>query len=149
MNIKRNLIVSFVLILFVLLLNPVLSQNKADYRTLYSKANSMLVSGNFEEAIKFYNLAIQQKPDSLDAYLGLGIAYKESGRYKEAYDATLKVTRLNPSYYQAYYNLGIILENLGRHEEAVEAYEKFLKEIPGAERFSDAKQRILKLKKYY
>ncbi|OGI27153.1 MAG: hypothetical protein A2287_08135 [Candidatus Melainabacteria bacterium RIFOXYA12_FULL_32_12] len=149
MNTKKIFILSLILISFALFLSPVLSQNTNDYRALYSKANSRLVSGNFNEAIYFYNLAIQQNPKSLDAHLGLGIAYKESGRYQEAYEATMKVIELNPSYYQAYYNLGIVLENLDRAEEAIDAYEKFLKEIPGAERFSDAKQRILRLKKKY
>jgi len=147
MNKKRYIILGLLLIASALFLNPVLSQNKADYRTLYGKANSMLVAGNFDGAIHFYNLAIQQNPRSSDAYLGLGIAYKESGRYKEASDATYKVIELNPTYYQAYYNLGIVLENMNQNEEAIVAYEKFLKEIPGAERFSDVKQRILRLKK--
>jgi len=75
------------------------------------------------------------------------MAYKESGKYKEAYEATLKAIELKPNYYQAYYNLGLILEKQGKYDEAIKAYEKFLNEVPGAERFTDARQRIMKLKK--
>lgn len=133
----------------MLCLKPVLSQGHIDYKLLYSRANSMLVAGDFNEAIKLYNQALQQNPKSPDAYLGLGIAYKESGKYKDAYDATKKAISLRPTYYQAYYNLGMILENMNRYDEAIDVYEKFLKEVPGAERFSDAKQRILIIKKKY
>jgi tetratricopeptide (TPR) repeat protein len=148
--IRKSLILSITLFLVLFLLfRPVLSQGNTDYKYFYSKANSMLVSGDFEQALTLYSKAIQKNPDSSDAYLGLGIAYKELGRNQEAYNATRMALNLKPSYYQAYYNLGIILENMGKSEEAVDAYEKFLKEVPGAERFSDAKQRIIKLKKNF
>lgn len=143
----KNLLISFVLIVLVFFLDPVLSQNNSDYKLNYDKANSMLGAGNFDEAIRFYNTAIQQNPRSSYAYLGLGIAYKETKRYQEAYDATMTAINLDHSYYQAYYNLGIILESMNRNDEAINAYTKFLKEVRGAEKFSDAKQRILKLKK--
>lgn len=142
---KRYLILPLLIILSLFLFfKPVLSQNDNNY---YSKANSMLVSGNFEAAIDNYNKVIQRNPNSADAYLGLGMAYKELGQYDEAYKATSKAIQLKPSYYQAYYNLGLILEMQGKKQEAIQAYEKFLDEVPGAEKFSDAKMRISKLKK--
>jgi len=143
---KKKFTILISLIIFLMMLNPVLSQINSNYSSLFNGANSMLVAGNFKEAIKLYNQAIQKSPDSYEAYLGLSIAYKESGQYQEAYNAVNYVIKLKPNYYQAYYNLGIILEKLERKEEAIKAYEKFLKEVPGAERFSDANKRILKLK---
>jgi tetratricopeptide (TPR) repeat protein len=140
-----GLVVSFILVTGITFYNPVLSQN-ADYKTPYNKANSMLVAGNFDEAARLYNLTIQSNPQYTEAYLGLGIAYKESKKYQDAYDAISKAIKLNPTYYQAYYNLGIVLENLNRNDEAIDAYDKFLEKVPGAERFSDAKQRISRLK---
>jgi tetratricopeptide (TPR) repeat protein len=139
----------FILILlfalaFSIPFKPVLSQNINDY---YNMANSMLVAGNFEKAAEYYNMVIQRNPNSAEAYLGLGMAYKELGRYDDAYNATKKAIQLKPTYYQAYYNLGLILEMQGKNEEAIQAYEKFLDEVPGAERFSDARQRINHLKK--
>jgi len=142
---KRYLFLILLLILAMsLFLKPVLSQNFNDY---YNKANSMLVAGNFEKAAEYYNIVIQRNPNSADAYLGLGMAYKELGRYDDAYNATKKAIQLKPSYYQAYYNLGLIQEMQGKNEEAIQSYEKFLDEVPGAEKFSDARQRINRLKK--
>jgi tetratricopeptide (TPR) repeat protein len=142
---KRYFILAIILIFALsLFFKPVLSQNNNDY---YNRANSMLVAGNFEKAAEYYNIVIQRNPNSADAYLGLGMVYKELGRYNDAYNATQKAIKLKPNYYQAYYNLGLILEMLGKNQEAIEAYDKFLDEVPGAEKFSDAKQRISRLKK--
>lgn len=142
---NRFLILTLLLVLTVFLsLKPVLSQNISDS---YTRANSMLVAGNFEKAVEYYTYVVQKNPNAADAYLGLGMAYKELGRYNEAYNATKQAIKLKPSYYQAYYNLGLILEMQFKNDEAIQSYEKFLDEVPGAEKFSDAKQRINRLKK--
>lgn len=142
---RKRIFISILGIIFVLLLFvPVFSQGMNDY---FTKANYMLISGNLNEAVSYYNLAIQQNPRSPEAYLGLGMAYKELGRYQEAYLATSTAIKLKPQYFQAYYNLGLILEKQNKCEDAIKAYDKFLKEVPAADRFSDAKQKILQLKK--
>jgi len=140
---KKKIFTIIVIFITALAFNPAFSQDAQNY---FNKANEMLVSGNFEESVALYNQAIQKNPKFAEAYLGLGIAYKEQEKYQSAYDATLKAIKIRPSYYQAYYNLALICEKLNKDDEAIDAYEKFLKEVPGAERFSDARQRILKLK---
>jgi len=141
---KRIFISIFSIGFFLLLFVPVFSQGINDY---FTKANYMLISGNLNEAVNYYNLAIQQNPKFPEAYMGLGMAYKELGRYQEAYLATSKAIKLRPDYFQAYYNLGLILEKQNNCEDAIKAYDKFLKEVPAADRFSDVKQKIMQLKK--
>lgn len=141
---RKLLFIVTLLALLVLLLKPVFSQDADDY---FNRGNSMLVAGKFDKAVQLYNAAITQNQDYAEAYVGLGMAYKESGKYQEAYKATIQALKIKPGYYQAYYNLGIILEKQNRLKEAIDAYDKFLDEVPGAERFSDAKQRIARLKK--
>ncbi len=116
-------------------------------RLFFYQANENLISGNFIQAINLYQKAIDKKPDYTDAYLGLGIAYKEIGDYPSALDSTNKVLELNPKYYQAYYNLALILEKQGQNQEAINSFEIFLRKVPGADRFTDVNQRILRLKK--
>ncbi len=116
-------------------------------RLFFYQANENLISGNFTQAINLYQQAIEKKPDYTDAYLGLGIAYKEIGDYPSALNSTNKVLELNPKYYQAYYNLALILEKQGQNRKAINSFEIFLEKVPGAERFTDVNQRILRLKK--
>lgn len=112
----------------------------------YLKGSSLLTAGKMPEAIKYYNQAISYNSDFFEAYMGLSIAYKEMGDYEKALYAVQHAINLYPNYYQAYYNLGLILEKQNKPEEAIKAYEKFLKGVHGASKFSDAKQRILRLK---
>ena len=98
------------------------------------------------EAINYYNQAISYDETFFEAYLGLSIAYKESGDYEKALKYVQYAISLRPDYYQAYYNLGLVLEKQNKRDEAIKAYEKFLKGVPAASKFSDAKQRILQLK---
>lgn len=138
----KNIFVSLFLVL--LISSPAFSQGASD---LFDQGNEMLTTGNFEKAAGYYKSAISAKPKYPEAYLGLGMCYKELGKYDEAYTATMTAIRLKPDYYHAYYNLGLILEKQGRYDEAINAYEKFLDKVPGAENFTDAKQRIITIKR--
>jgi tetratricopeptide (TPR) repeat protein len=132
------------LTLFIISITQIDATQDADY--YYKEANQMLISGDFKKAKTDYELAIAKNPDFTEAYIGLGMALKELGQNEEAYNATKKALEVDPNYNQAYYNLGLILEKSNKKQEAIKAYEKFIKEVPGAERFTDARQRIYKLK---
>lgn len=131
-------------VIFLMRALPVESQTSDDY---YIKGNTLLISGDYDNAINMYDRSISLNPKSYDAYMGLGMAYKAKGLYGEAYKATASAISIKPDYYQAYYNLGLILEKLNKPNAAIRAYEKFLKEVPGADRFTDVKQRLSSLKK--
>lgn len=139
------IITTIIVASYLLFIKPPAQSQNTDKN--FVKANSMLIKGNYSDAITLYQLVIKQNPKNADAYMGLGMAFKAQGNFNEAYNATIKSIKLKPNYYQAYYNLGLILENLNNPKEAIITYEKFLKEVPGADRFSDVKQRISILKK--
>ncbi len=142
---KSFLLLALCLIFNILLaIQPTFSESAEQY---YYKANLSLTSGNMQEAVTLYKLAIEKKPGFYEAYLGLSIAYRELEKYDNANAAITKVLELRPDYTQVYYNLGLILEKQGRNRDAIEAYEKFLDKVPGAARFTDVKQRIQRLKK--
>ncbi len=117
-----------------------------DANYYYFKANTSLTSGKTEDAVRFYNKAISLDANFFEAYIGLSIAYRETGEYDKALESIEYAIKLKPDYYQAYYNLGLILEKQQKCEEAITAYEKFLWGVPDAARFSDVKQRISRLK---
>ena len=61
---------------------------------------------------------IALNPQARDAYLNLGDALYEQGRYAEALDAVRIAVERRPEYAKAHFNLGAILDALGRYEEA-------------------------------
>jgi len=115
------------------------AKNFEDY---FQQGNSMLVLGNFEKAIFYYNKSIAKKPNTPEAYLGLGVAYKELKQYEKAEQATLHSIKLRSNYYQAYYNLGMIYEKQGKYNEAISAFKIFQENVENADVYSDVKQRI-------
>lgn len=143
MKMKKYFIAGLIFTAIMFAAKTAYSQDPEYY---YLKGNTCLTSGKMSEAIKYYNQAINYSSSFFEAYIGLSIAYRESGNYDKAFESIQYAINLKPDYYQAYYNLGLVLEKQNKPAEAIKAYEKFLKGVPGASKFSDAKQRILKLK---
>ncbi|MGD8536912.1 MAG: protein kinase, partial [Candidatus Aminicenantes bacterium] len=50
----------------------------------YARAEELVAAGNFQEAIKEYQLAIQRDPDLSLAYVGLSTAYRNLGDYEKS-----------------------------------------------------------------
>ena len=78
----------------------------------------------YEEAITYYNQAIQLKPDYAQAFNNLGITQKELGRYEEAVGSYNKAIKIKSDFFEAHNNLGVALNELGKQSEAIESYKK-------------------------
>ena len=64
------------------------------------------MSNNNEQAIKYFERAIELKADYFEAQLNLGTAYYETGRIDEALTVFQKVLELNENSI-VYFNLGL------------------------------------------
>ena len=69
-----------------------------------------------DETLNRYIIA--HNPQARDAYLNLGDALYEQGRYAEALAVTRIAVERRPEHFQAHFNLGATLDELGRFEEA-------------------------------
>jgi len=69
---------------------------------------------------------ITKQPDNPEAYLGLGHALSEQGRWKAAQEAYFKAFSLNPKNTVYAYNLGVSLDSLGQYQAAKTFYQKAL-----------------------
>jgi tetratricopeptide (TPR) repeat protein len=85
---------------------------------------SAIQIGKLDEAIEAYKKCISLKPNYVDAYLNLGVAYKNQGKFDEAIEVYKTCILLKPNYAAAYENLGIAFKNKGDLDKAVEAYKK-------------------------
>ena len=82
-------------------------------------------SGQFEEAIKYYDLALSLNPDDpWDDYVNRGNAWSELGEYKKAFADYNNALKVNPNYGEAYYNRGIIFEKRGENQKAVAEFKQ-------------------------
>jgi tetratricopeptide (TPR) repeat protein len=103
-----------------------------------------LKTGEWEEALEDFNLALEQRPDHRGALMGRALVYLNTGRDNEA-EAELKYLidylkrTLEPddptglgTLAAAYANLGILYDRQGHYEDAAANYIEALKTDEGA-----------------
>lgn len=133
-------------ILFLSLQLGTLAEQAQDYTYYYNLGYAKLVDGSFNTAIDIFQQTLKLKPDCAEAYLGLGIAYRQINQPDKALDATQKALQYDPGYFKAYYNLGLIYEQQGKKKEAYDAYKTFYKKVPESRNIPNLKDKIEKLK---
>jgi adenylate cyclase len=92
------------------------------------------IAGLPEEAVGSFERAIRMSPiDPLlhRAFVGMGVAFIELGRFDEAIVAAKKAQRQNPSFSAAYRCLASAFAHLGRDADAREAAARVLETDPG------------------
>lgn len=90
----------------------------------YNEGNSLLKAGNYEGAVKQYDIALKTSND-YRIYYQKGIAQKKQGKLKEAEDTFNKSVKSNPNFDITYNGLGGVYYEEGKYLEAAEAFKKF------------------------
>ncbi len=78
--------------------------------------------GQFENAIKDYNMAIALNSEYYQAYNNRGVVLEKLGQFENALKDYNTAIALNASHDQAYNNRGVVLEKLGQFENAIKDY---------------------------
>ncbi|MBN1871484.1 MAG: tetratricopeptide repeat protein [Candidatus Omnitrophica bacterium] len=86
--------------------------------------------GDLEQAIKYYDMAIQYGIKKSDVYTNLGVAYMSKKAFDEAEFNFNKALKINPKDHFAYNGLGGLYEMKGNLEKAVEYYNKAISVHP-------------------
>jgi tetratricopeptide (TPR) repeat protein len=76
-----------------------------------------------EEAIEYYDRALELSPGYADAYSNKGFACEELGRLNEAISYYNKSLEINPKDARTYYNRGYVRMKLGKYDKAVLDYD--------------------------
>ena len=80
--------------------------------------------GNFEDAVKAYNKAIEINPEKVDYWYNKGFALHALRNFSEAIEAYDKTIDMEPEKADAWYYKGLAYYNLGIFEEAMKAFDK-------------------------
>lgn len=99
------------------------------YRYL-KKADALLKEKRYEEAINFYNLALEKNPKLPNALVGIGSAIDAMGRPAEAIRYFDEAIKLNPKLAKAWNYKGGALYSLGKLNEALQCYDEALRINP-------------------
>lgn len=87
-------------------------------------AGQAYIRGNYSEALKGYQRALEFDGNNPALLLALGDTYFALGRHLDALAAYDRVLRLNPRDAQAWSNKGVVLDAMGRSREAQQCHEQ-------------------------
>lgn len=109
----------------------VLGENDANpYRFHRSIAQSLLRTGQPQEASKVIRRLIALRPREVEPYYLLGRAFVDMGRYDAAEKTLAKALTLDAKYAPAHAMMGVLLDTLGRSAEAEESHQRALRLAP-------------------
>jgi tetratricopeptide (TPR) repeat protein len=138
---RRFILLMFVLMFVVFLGTDVLcgflDRAPGDYHT--EVGSNRLQEGEYEEALKHFNLALEEAPNHRGALMGRAIVFTQTERYEDAlaeYDFLIRYLSetLEPDdatgrgvLAAAYANRGIVYDRTRRYKKALDDYIKALK----------------------
>ena len=83
-----------------------------------------------DQALGFYQRALDAAPDFPAAQMGIGLSLARAGRSQDAIPHLQNAVRFWPNYAEAHYNLGKMLAATGRSQEAVHEFGEALRVRP-------------------
>ncbi len=83
--------------------------------------------GKFEDALKNWQLAIKINPNYIEAYNGMGNAYKKLNDLNKAIVNFKKAIEINPNYLEARLNLSNVLMQSESFEDALKTFNEVIK----------------------
>ena len=101
-----------------------------DSEYYFDRANIFSLEGKYEEAIVYYNKAIELDPNYTDAYNGREKAKNDLGKYEEAIKDYDKAIELNPNNSSAYNDRGFTKYYLGQYEDSIKDFNKVIELTP-------------------
>ena len=89
--------------------------------------------GQYDDAIRCYQEAVNADPNMVVAHNNLGMVYIDKGMFQEAIGSLKRTVELEPSYAEAYNNLGFVYRRTGDEGTGAAYYVKFLELAPDVE----------------
>ncbi|MDB4985211.1 MAG: repeat protein [Myxococcaceae bacterium] len=114
-----------------------------------NQGSVLLRAGDYEAAERAYRAALhantqEAELDAVDARIGLGIAQRGQGKYKEARATYEKVLEAHPAHLAALYDLGVLLADfLNQRKEALSLFERYLASAPQTDSHRQSAERYL------
>jgi len=113
--------------------------NKSDILSAsdwFQKGNNADELKEYDNAILYYQKAIELNSDFAAAYFNIALVYHEKGNYDNSIKYYLKTTQLDSSFISAFYNLGLVFDDKGDYEKAIKYYKMALRICPSDEYYN-------------
>ena len=81
---------------------------------------------NYNQAIKYYNLAIDEDPFDYNLWYNLGVVHSQKEQHYKAVDCFEMSLAINEEFFLSWHNLGNSFSSLGRLNESIKSYKEAL-----------------------
>jgi len=115
--------------------------------SFYLLANCLAAKGEFNEAIKNYNLALKLNPNSSMTYFNRGLLFAQQGNFENAMQDFYKTIEIDPMFGEAYRNIAIIQYITENYEQALKYFNKYLTMTEDEQAKYTVKQDIIEIEK--
>jgi tetratricopeptide (TPR) repeat protein len=106
-------------------------------------------SGEFDDALKHLDRALEINPDDDEGWYNRGIALDDLGRYEEAIASYDRAIEIKPDDDGAWNNRGNALDELGRFDEAIASYDRAIEINPNDDQiWNNRGSALIRLKRY-
>lgn len=120
-----------------------LKDNPKDVDAVVRLANIYHEVSMWDQAIEYYELALQQRPDEPDWITDLGVCQRNAGRYEQALKLFERAQRINPDHWQSLFNMVIVAGfDLERWDVAQGALDSMERMNPQPPRLGELRQAI-------
>ncbi|MBN2423593.1 MAG: tetratricopeptide repeat protein [Calditrichaceae bacterium] len=123
-----------------------LSENEHDVETLISLGNSYFDLGRYDEAVGYYNHALEHDIQNANVLIDMGVAYYNLGQSDQAVLLMEKALEIEPGHQQGLYNLGIVNYNDKKNEKAVFYWNKLIELYPDSRETQNARNLIKQIR---
>jgi tetratricopeptide (TPR) repeat protein len=105
----------------------------SDAFVYYNLALCSTAIKKYEDALNYYDRALELNNKFYDAYNNKGLLFKSLWRFPEAISCFERAIELNPTYYYALCNCAYLLKDLGNNDKAISYYKQALELQPDHE----------------
>lgn len=96
----------------------------------FNNGKAAYTQGQYQEALKFFNKALELDSTFSKAHYMKGLTLKKLRKYNEAIAAYQAAIRHDPTYDEAYFALGKIYSAIGKVDDAIATYQKAVENNP-------------------
>ena len=114
-----------------------------DSRFARALGRTQILLKEFADAEKTYQQLLSDEPKQVNAYHGLAMCYRGTGKLSEAEAVLRRGLQYAPDNGDLFFNLAVVLEELGRSDEAIISYRTSLERKTSAKQASYYLSRLL------
>ncbi len=90
----------------------------------FNEGNKSLKQGNFDEAVKNYEMALHHNPQSQESFINLSTAYLKAKDYDKALNTLQSLEKINSNHPLLHYNLACYYSLTERTKESLDSLKK-------------------------